>query len=108
MNHQILLREVVPEIVEEPVQQVTVNGRVTNADSRESLMGVTVFVMGTQTGNTTDADGRFTLAVPERGEGLAFAYDGYVRREIPIDDRTEFNIELSTHIDRREQYVDVE
>src|SRR5690625_5340980 len=37
MNHQILLREVVPEIVEEPVQQVTVNGRVTDADSGESL-----------------------------------------------------------------------
>src|SRR5690625_6432789 len=62
MNHLILLREVVPEIVEEPVQQVTVNGRVTDADSGESLMGVTVFVMGTQTGTTTDADGRFTLA----------------------------------------------
>src|SRR5690625_2654653 len=79
MNHQILLREVVPEIVEEPVQQVTVNGRVTDADSGESLMGVTVFVMGTQTGTTTNADGRFTLAVPEGGEVLAFSYVGYVQ-----------------------------
>jgi TonB-linked SusC/RagA family outer membrane protein len=98
LNRQLVLREEIPEVIEEPVQPVTVNGRVTDADSGEPLMGVTVFVVGTQTGTTTDADGRFTLSVPDGGEVLAFSYVGYVRREVPIDDRREFNIQLSSDV----------
>lgn len=74
--------------------QTTVSGRVVDAETNEPLIGVTVFVEGTQTGTTTDMDGRFTLNIPDDGEVLAFSYVGYIRQEISIGDNTEFDVRL--------------
>jgi TonB-linked SusC/RagA family outer membrane protein len=97
-RRQIILRERVVEEVEEEELMVDVRGQVVDADTGESLFGVTVFVVGTQTGTTTDADGRFTLTVPDGGEVLAFSYVGYVRQEVPIEDETEFFIEMVSDV----------
>jgi len=88
-----------PEL--EPVEMdldITVTGRVVDAESNEPLMGVTVFVLGTQRGTTTGPDGRFTLEVPDNAEILAFSFVGYVRQEITIGDRTEFNVRLVSDV----------
>jgi TonB-linked SusC/RagA family outer membrane protein len=98
MNRQILLKEKELEATPEMDLNITVSGRVVDADTNEPLMGVTVFVVGTSTGTTTDTDGRFSLTVPDGSERLAFSYVGYVRQELSIGDQTEFNIRLVSDV----------
>lgn len=98
LRGEILLKEKQPEVVPVVELNVDVSGRVTDVDTNEPIMGVTVFVLGTQTGTTTDTNGRFTLTVPEGSETLAFSFIGYVRQEVIIGDRTEFNIQMRTDI----------
>ncbi len=59
----------------------TLTGRVTDADSGEPLIGVTVGLLATETGTSTGVDGRYTLAVGEGGGTLVFTYVGYARVE---------------------------
>lgn len=104
-SRQILLRE--REAEEENNQEVIVDveGQVVDADTGEPLVGVTVFVIGTQTGTTTDAEGRFSLTVPDGGEVLGFTYVGYEGQEVPIGDETEFFIELTSDISMMDDIV---
>ena len=61
---------------------VPVSGRVTDAKGG-GLPGVTVVVKGSTQGTSTDADGRFTLQIPENSV-LVFSFIGYTRKEIPV------------------------
>jgi hypothetical protein len=47
-------------------QNRTVGGKVTSADDGTALPGVNVVQKGTNNGTATDADGRFTISVPEK------------------------------------------
>lgn len=98
-QRQILLMEIAPVVEEvEMDEQVAVTGRVLDEETDEPLQGVTVFVVGTQVGTTTDMDGRFSLNVPDDAEVIAFSYVGYVRQDVTIGDETEFNIRLTQDI----------
>ncbi|WP_083325708.1 SusC/RagA family TonB-linked outer membrane protein [Hymenobacter coccineus] len=61
---------------------VPVAGRVVQADG-EGLPGVTVLVKGTQQGQTTNADGEFSISVPV-GSTLVFSSVGMVSREVAV------------------------
>ncbi len=97
-NRELLLKkeESTPAGIE--VAEIDLSGRVTDAETGEPLVGVTVFLIGTNVGTTTGPDGRFSLTVPDDAETLAFSYVGYERQEIPVGDQTEFNIELQADV----------
>lgn len=82
-----------------------ISGQVTNAENGNPLPGVNVFVEGTNTGTTTDSDGRFSLTVADDAETLVFSFVGFVRMELPIDGQTEFNVELQPDIEALEDVV---
>jgi len=84
--------------IEFDVLQETVTGTVVDAETGEPLIGVTVIVRGTSIGTTTDRDGMFSLDLPDDAEALIFSYIGYARQEVPIDDQTQFDIELSSDV----------
>ena len=65
---------------------VPVSGRVTQPNG-QGLPGVTVVVKGTTTGTTTDADGNFTLTVPQ-GSVLQFRFIGYNPQEVTVQEAT--------------------
>ena len=50
--------------IEVAFAQRTVTGRVTTSTDGSPLPGVTVLVQGTTTGSLTDADGRYSISVP--------------------------------------------
>ncbi len=53
-------------------------GRVTDADTGESLLGANVFLIGTGRGDATDIDGRFTvLGVPVGAYDVRISFVGY-------------------------------
>jgi Ca-activated chloride channel family protein len=59
-----------------------VSGRVIDRASRQALPGVTVLVKGTALGCSTDAQGQYSLRVPNAGKAvLLFNYVGYLPQE---------------------------
>ena len=65
--------------------QQTISGKVTAAPKGEALFLATVQVKGTTIGTTTDADGKYSLAVPASARVLVFSYTGYLSSELTID-----------------------
>ena len=63
--------------------QRTITGRV--ADNQGlPLIGVTVLVKGTTIGTTTDADGNFSIQVPNDQSTLQLSYVGYTPQEVVV------------------------
>jgi TonB-linked SusC/RagA family outer membrane protein len=89
---QIILKKA-PETLKLPAQQPArqISGFVAGADG-QPLPGVTVVVKGTTTGTITNADGEFSLTIPDDAEILLFSFVGMRAQEIPIDNRTTFSI----------------
>ncbi|MBK7504838.1 MAG: mucoidy inhibitor MuiA family protein [Bacteroidetes bacterium] len=54
-----------------------VSGLVYDSNTNEPLIGVTVSVVGTSFGTTTDLDGKYTIAIPIGVSQLTFSYVGY-------------------------------
>ncbi len=75
-------------------QQVkTVTGTITDR-SGQALPGVTIVVKKTTNGTITDINGRFELSgVPATGT-LVFSFVGMKTREIPVGDKTSFNVRM--------------
>jgi len=72
-----------------------VEGQISDDVTGETLIGVNVVVKNTTTGTSTDMDGRFQLSVPSLQDTLVISYIGYQNLEVPINDRTEINLEMS-------------
>ncbi|MCA8829678.1 SusC/RagA family TonB-linked outer membrane protein [Hymenobacter pini] len=73
-------------------QQRRVQG-VVKSDKGEALPGVTVVVKGTNTGATTDGEGRFSLAVPDNAT-LRFSYIGFLPYEVAVGSKTDLTVAL--------------
>ena len=71
---------------------IVIKGQVTDAKGA-GLPGVSVKVKNTTIGASTDADGRYSLKVPDNGT-LVFSFLGYVSQEVPVGGRTTINIKL--------------
>ncbi len=74
-------------------QNITVKGKVTDAATGESLVGVTIAVKGTTTGTQTDVNGAYSIAAPSTAT-LAFTYLGYATQEVAINGSTTIDIKL--------------
>ncbi len=72
---------------------VALSGRVTD-NTGNGLPGVTVLLKGTTTGTTTNAEGNYSLSVPDGNGTLVFSYVGYVAEEVSINNQTVINVSL--------------
>jgi len=76
---------------------VPVTGRVTGPDGA-AVPGVTVLVKGTTNGTTTDADGKFSLSLPDANATLVVSAIGYATQELPLAGRTQLNVVLANDV----------
>lgn len=76
--------------------QTRVSGTVTNGETGEPLEGVTVLVQGTTSGLFTDANGNYSLNVPEGANTLVFSFVGMKKQVVAIDGRTNIDVVLET------------
>ncbi len=74
-------------------QNKTVIGKVTDAGTGETLVGVSVSVKGTTTGTQTDVNGAFSIAAPSTAT-LVFSYIGYATQEVPINGSNRVDVKL--------------
>jgi TonB-linked SusC/RagA family outer membrane protein len=77
------------------VKDIRINGKVTGQNG-EPLAGVSVTAKGTSLGTATDANGNFSLSVPDATSTLVFSSVGFVAQEITIGGRTTINISLAS------------
>lgn len=83
----------------------TVTGVVTDAETNEPLIGVTVMLQGTTIGAATRSNGEFTLNLPNLQGTLIFSYIGYKTKEVEIDGNEEININLEFDVISGEGFV---
>jgi TonB-linked SusC/RagA family outer membrane protein len=74
-------------------QNVQVSGIVTDAADGQPLPGVSVVVKGARTGTSTDANGRYTISVPDNAT-LVFSFVGLKTQEQAISGRSAINVAL--------------
>jgi len=75
-------------------QTRTVTGKVTSSEDGSAVPGVNVVVKGTTNGTTTDADGNFSLVVPNEGGTMIFSFIGLGTQEAVIGDRTVVDVQM--------------
>jgi iron complex outermembrane receptor protein len=66
--------------VDSKIVDITVKGRVTDATTGEALVGCSVILKGTQKGATTDANGNYSISVPDSKSVLVFGFIGYTKQ----------------------------
>ena len=82
-------------VVDQKPVPITISGTITDENSRETLIGVSVKIKATGGAVSTDANGKFHITVPEGGAVLVISYIGYQTREIKVDGKSkEINISL--------------
>jgi TonB-dependent starch-binding outer membrane protein SusC len=87
----IVLKESVAAL-EISTQEIRVSGKISSAGG-EPLAGVSVLIKGTRTGTTSDANGNFSLTVPDDAV-LVFSFVGYENAEIPVNGQSTIAITL--------------
>ncbi|PIQ22235.1 MAG: SusC/RagA family protein, partial [Cytophagales bacterium CG18_big_fil_WC_8_21_14_2_50_42_9] len=75
-------------------EATTISGTVTDANSGEPLIGVSILVKGTTTGTATDVSGQYQLSAPANGT-LVFTYIGYTTLEQPVNSQNTINVSLA-------------
>jgi TonB-linked SusC/RagA family outer membrane protein len=83
------------------IQKKSVTGTVSGSDGTP-LPGVTVLVVGTNTGTNTDANGFYSLDLPNDQSVLRFSFIGYEAKDVTVGSQNVINIsleEMSTQMD---------
>jgi len=76
------------------LQQTVISGKVTDTKGA-ALPGVNVLLKGTVSGTITDADGKYSLAVPDLNGTLVFSFIGFTNAEVPVNGRRTVDTQLS-------------
>jgi iron complex outermembrane recepter protein len=78
------------------IAQKTVKGTVTDAGTKEPLVGAAISIKGTSKGTLADINGAFSLDVPANTTALLVSFVGYEAKEIAIGNETSFDVQLSS------------
>src|SRR5690606_14650935 len=60
------------------VQERTISGQILTSDENSPLPGVNIAVKGSTRGTTSDAEGKFRIAVPDNNAVLVFSSVGFL------------------------------
>lgn len=86
-------------------QGLRISGRVTSAGDGQALPGVNVLVKGTTNGVSTDANGNYSLTIPNGSATLLLTSIGIVTQEIAVGNRTVINVQMVEAINELSQVV---
>lgn len=97
----IFMASISPELI---AQDQTVSGTITAADDGLALPGVNVTLKGTTTGTATDADGKYSLSVPDNAT-LVFSFIGLVSQEIAVGNQSVLDVKMSNDVQSLNEVV---
>jgi len=81
-----------------------VTGRVTD-ETGAAFPGVNVLVKGSTSGQTTDANGKYTVEVPDGNSVLVFSFVGYATQEISVGGRTTIDVKMALDVQSLNEVV---
>jgi iron complex outermembrane receptor protein len=84
--------------------KITVKGTVTDAASKEKLIGVSVRVKGKSVGTATDANGAFSI-VAQANDVLEVSYTGYKTATIAVGGNTHVDVKLESDVAQLNEVV---
>jgi TonB-linked SusC/RagA family outer membrane protein len=87
------INRVTSQVSDQQLTNVVVKGKVTDKASGQPLAGVSIVVKGSSSGTSTDANGNYSITVPENGI-LIVSSVGYDNIEIPVKGQTVINISM--------------
>jgi TonB-dependent starch-binding outer membrane protein SusC len=83
---------------------ILVSGAITD-ESDSPLPGVNVLVKGTTIGTTSDAQGRYSVNVPDENAVLVISFIGYTTQEIAVGNQTTINVKLAPDVQQLGEVV---
>ncbi len=75
-----------------------VTGHIIDGENQQPMVGVNVSIKGTTIGSTSDADGNFSIRVPEDASILVFSFIGYKVYEVEVGNQSIINVTLTPDI----------
>jgi len=85
-------------------QERVVSGTVTD-EAGAGMPGVNVLVKGTTTGTASDANGAFSIQIPNDQASLVFTFVGYATSELVVGARSTVNIQLTPDVQTLSELV---
>ena len=82
-----------------------VTGTVTDSKSGNVLPGASILIKGTKTGTNSDANGKYSLDVPDANAVLEFSSLGYVSQSVAVGNQSVINIALAESVATLEEVV---
>lgn len=76
-------------------QERTITGKVTASEDGAPIPGVSVVLKGTTKGTNTDANGLYSITVPEKGGKLIFSFVGSASQEVEVGNRSSLDVKLA-------------
>jgi hypothetical protein len=96
---------IAPSVIYAIQTQQTVTGTVLD-DTHSPLPGVNVVLKGTNTGTTTDAEGKYTIQLPDQTNAtLIFSFIGYVTMEESVDSRSTIDVTMTSDVQSLNEVV---
>lgn len=86
-------------------QSKTFSGIITSADDGEPLIGVSVYCRGTNTGTSTDVDGKYSITLSEESKSLTFSMIGMETIDIPLSNKKVISLSMRSDSHSLEQIV---
>ena len=86
------------------VQNNEVKGIVRNAEG-DPLAGVTISIVGTSSGTSTNNDGSYTLQVNSSSKKLLYSIVGYRAKEVDINGQSVIDVVLEANVDNLDEVV---
>ena len=107
VSHEIINKTIIvrrrPQI-EVTQQNIAITGTVSD-DYGDPLPGVYVIIKGTGTGTVTDADGNYSVTVPDKSAVIQFSYIGYDTNDISVGDNKIIHIQLRENAHEMDEVV---
>lgn len=91
-------------VVNEILQQKHITGKVSSQDG-SPLAGVTVVLVGTNSGTITDADGFYSIDVQNNQSVLRFSFIGYGTKDVTVGSQNVINISLEETLMQMDEVI---
>lgn len=100
-----VIAEISPNGNNEALQQIPIKGKVIDSETLTGLPGVNVVVKGTTIGKMTDANGEFSIDVPDTKAVLTFTFIGFVTQDMPVKGLSIINVTMVADLKALEEVV---
>ena len=91
--------------VSDQQQQGKVSGRVVDGATGDAMPGVNIVIKGTSLGAISDADGKYSINVPDKNATLQFSFIGYVTAEVPLEGKAVVDVHMVSEVKGLDEVV---